>query len=255
MRTSNTEKKKRETESNYNKCGSLMKIIKYVDSRNVYVEFQDEHRYVKKVAYHHFKNGQVRNPYEKTIYGVACIGDTSAVIKSKQFKYSYQIWISMITRCYSDKDLARRNTYRDCFVCDEWLCYEYFEKWFDENYYEIEGETMNLEKDILVKGNKIYSPNTCVFAPRTINSLFLKNNVKRGELPIGVNMIGDRYEAHMTRKNKSHHSAMSDTIEGAFNAYKEAKEKEIKRVADEYKDKIPQKLYEAMYKYKVEITD
>ena len=68
-------------------------------------------------------------------------------------------------------------------------------------------------------------------------------------------MIGDRYEAHMTRKNKSHHIAMSDTIEGAFNAYKEAKEKEIKRVADEYKDKIPQKLYEAMYKYKVEITD
>ena len=132
---------------------------------------------------------------------------------------------------------------------------EYFEKWFDENYYEIEGETMNLEKDILVKGNRIYSPNTCVFAPRTINSLFLKNNIKRGELPIGVNMIGNKYEAHMTRKNKSYHIAMSDTIEGAFNAYKEAKEKEIKRVADEYKGKIPQKLYDAMYSYQVEITD
>lgn len=36
---------------------------------------------------------------------------------------------------------------------------------------------------------------------------------------------------------------------------KEFKENYIKEVANEYKDKIPQKLYEAMYRYKVEIDD
>ena len=262
MRTNNTEKKKREAESNYNKCGSLMKIIKYVDSRNVYVEFQDEHRYVKRVAYHHFKNGQVRNPYEKTIYGVACIGDTSAVVKSKQFKYSYQIWISMITRCYSDKDLTRRNTYRDCFVC-----YEYFEKWFNENYYEIEGERMCLDKDILFKNNKIYSPETCMIVPERINMLFINQQRSRGEYPIGVSKWLDKRngqkwlivqcsinEGYESKLEHLGHFSLNEPFH-AFYTYKTFKDNYIKQVADEYKDIIPKELYNALYKYEVEIND
>ena len=117
---------------------------------------------------------------------------------------------------------------------------------------------MHLDKDRLIKGNKIYSPKTCIFVPQTINSLFIKNNSVRGELPIGVsrNKKTKKYASNITIESTcSVFLGYFDTPEEAFYSYKEAKEKEIKRVADEYKDKIPQKLYEAMYNYEVDIND
>ena len=120
---------------------------------------------------------------------------------------------------------------------------------------------MNLDKDILVKNNKIYSPNTCVFVPTNINTLFTKSNKSRGKYPIGVFFHKDanKYEAHCSifynGKSKLKHLGLYNTIDDAFKVYKESKEANIKQIADEYKDKIPDKLYEAMYKYEVEITD
>lgn len=92
--------------------------------------------------------------------------------------------------------------------------------------------------------------------PQRINLLFVKSNKSRGELPIGVikNTYG-KYEAQISVVNNRKRLCGFNTPEEAFYAYKEVKEKYIKQVADEYKDKIPQKLYEAMYKYEVEITD
>ena len=121
---------------------------------------------------------------------------------------------------------------------------------------------MELDKDILFKGNKIYSPNTCVFVNKTINCLFTKSNKIRGDLPIGVklgknNKYVSQYSYYDFIKKKKIKKGLGyyNTIEEAFNSYKIAKENNIKRVADYYKEKIPKKLYEAMYNYKVEITD
>ena len=77
-------------------------------------------------------------------------------------------------------------------------------------------------------------------------------------MPIGVYSVkgrSNKYASHFNSCNKLINLGTFPTIEEAFDAYKIAKEKEIKRIADEYKDKIPQKLYDAMYSYKVEITD
>lgn len=82
--------------------------------------------------------------------------------------------------------MTKMATYKDCSVCDEWLCYANFEKWYDDNYYEVNNEEMNLDKDILVKENKIYSPNTCIFVPQRINALFIKGKGRRGQFPMGV---------------------------------------------------------------------
>lgn len=127
-----------------------------------------------------------------------------------------------------------------------------------ENYYEIEGSIIDLDKDILIKGNKVYSPETCIFVPHEINSLFLKNDNKRGNLPLGVSLhkSSGLYGARSKVYGKGYVSAgYYKTIEEVFVAYKQQKESNIKEVADLYKDKIPQKLYEAMYSYEVEITD
>lgn len=92
----------------------------------------------------------------------------------------------MMRRCYDPKYHEKEPTYKGCEVCKEWLNFQMFAEWYYKNHYEIEGQRICLDKDILLKGNKIYSADTCIFVPHRINSLFVKSYKLRGELPIGV---------------------------------------------------------------------
>ena len=107
--------------------------------------------------------------------------DEPAYINGKQLKF-YNVWKSMICRCYSEKCQARFPTYRDCSVCNDWLLLSKFKEWFDANY----RTGMSLDKDILIQGNKVYSPDTCRFVPEYINSLLTDAGAIRGNLPCGV---------------------------------------------------------------------
>ena len=165
----------------------------------------------------------------------------------------------MLERCYDPYRLNKYPTYIDCYVCDEWLCFQNFAEWFYQNYYEIENERMHLDKDILVKGNKIYSPETCVFVPNRINTLFVKQQRKRGEYPIGVSphKRADVLQASCNISEKQEYLGRFSLNKPfqAFTCYKNYKENYIKKVADEYKNLIPSELYEALYKWEVEIND
>ena len=196
----------------------------------------------------------------KKTYGHG-ICDISGVENGKQMKY-YETWKGMLRRCYSNKYHKKEPTYKNCEVYEEWLLFSNFKKWYDENYYQIDNDLMCLDKDILHKGNKIYNPNDCVFVNRIINNLFTKSNNIRGELPIGVRKSSNgKYISQLSyynfKKGKKNKKTLGKyiTIWEAFQVYKKAKEENIKRVADYYKDKIPLKLYEAMYRYDVEIDD
>lgn len=116
----------------------------------------------------------------RRLFDIGYIGNTTTMSKGGRDKHkkSYRCWSHMLERCYSEKYHKMRPSYVDCEVCEEWLCYETFEKWYDNNYYELpSGERVELDKDILVRGNKIYSPQTCVFLPQTINfAIALKKN-------------------------------------------------------------------------------
>ena len=122
---------------------------------------------------------------------------------------------------------------------------------------------MHLDKDILYKGNKIYSPSTCIFVPNRINTLFTKSNLTRGKYPIGVNIDNKthKFRARCSIFDNINKKVIRVTLGSynneieAFQCYKRFKENYIKEVAEEYKNLIPTKLYEAMYKYEVEITD
>lgn len=241
-------------------CGEIAIIVNYANCNDITIQFEKTGELVK-TTYSRFKKGSVKSHFTPSVFGKGYIGYEKTIDKNGELYDSYIRWTSMLRRCYYYKHLKARPTYRDCYVCTEWLNYSNFKKWYDENYYEIENQTMNLDKDILVKNNKIYSPNTCVFVPTNINTLFTKSNKSRGKYPIGVFFHKDtnKYEAHCSifyngkRQNKS--LGFYNTIEDAFKVYKEIKEAEIKQIADYYKDKIPDKLYKAMYNYKVEITD
>ena len=173
----------------------------------------------------------------------------------KENRKTYKTWQSLLQRCYDTKLHEKYPTYKNCTTCEEWHNFQNFAKWYDENYYEIDGEIMCLDKDILIKGNKVYSPETCIFVPRRINILFTKTDANRGNLPIGVTQKNDKYVITMRINKKFVSNKSYKTPQEAFKVYKYFKEKYIKEIADEYKDKIPVKLYNAMYKYKVEITD
>ena len=146
-------------------------------------------------------------------------------------------------------------TYRGCLVAEEWHNFQVFAKWFHENYKPEYMQNWHLDKDILVKGNKIYSPETCCFIPVEINLLLGKSKSKRGEYPIGVIKTKNRYIAVIGHEKRKIHIGSFLTINEAFIAYKNFKEKCIKEVADKYKDQITAKTYQALYNYKVEITD
>lgn len=204
------------------------------------------------------------NRYTSTVCGVGYLGEGKYVsaIYNKERKSphtkQYQCWINMLRRCYNEQAPQHR-WYKDVVVCDEWLNFQNFAKWYDENFYIINDEIMNLDKDILIKGSKFYNPETCVFVPKHINLLVINHKESRGVLPIGIVLDkrkkSPRYEADVFMNNKSIYLGMFDTIEEAFQAYKQAKEKYIKQIADEYKEYIPDKLYQALYNWEIEITD
>ena len=242
-------------------CGELAFIVEYVDARNITVQFKATGELVK-TQYYAFVKGLVKSHFTPSVYGVGITGLEPTVDEETGEQLdSYKCWFSMLNRCYSVKFQERQPTYIGCSVSDDWLYYPNFKKWYDKNYYKIDNKTPNLDKDILVKGNKIYSEDTCVFVPKFINTLFVKRQKTRGNLPIGVSYHKARkkYQAqlsmHKDGKKTTKHLGWFDTPNEAFEVYKRAKEDYIKEVADNYKDEIPAKLYKAMYAYEVEIND
>ena len=215
------------------------KVITYID-----IYFPKYNCIIYKETYSHFNKGHIKCPYEPRVYGVGYLGEGEySFLKNKNI---YDKWVQMLKRCYDDNYLNKNKSYLNVKVCEEWHNFQNFAKWYEENYYEIEGEKMQLDKDILVKGNKIYSPSTCIFVPQRINNLFEIKN-KSNSLPLGVSKHGNKFRTRIDNKYSSF-----DTVEEAFEYYKTYKENLIKQVADEYKPYIPQKLYKIMYNYKIE---
>ena len=251
------QRKERLKEINVNRQGYSMKVIEYYDSRNMIIEFQDEYKTRVKCTYRGFKNGEIKNPNHKTVESVGYmgLGEYSYTTNPE----SYKKWCDMIIRCYNPYELNKHPTYIDCYIEDEMLCYQNFAKWYEENHYEIPNEALELDKDILYKGNKIYSKNTMILVPHRINCLFTKSSSKRGEYPIGVNYY-KKYNCLVVRcqtlERRVHlgYFSLNEPFK-AFTTYKNFKENYIKKVADEYKELIPAELYKAMYEYEVEIND
>ena len=241
----------------YSNNGEKMVIIRYGSRTDIDVEFEDG-MIVEHKQYGNFKIGNVKNPMTASVCGVGFIGKGKFKPYDENGKATkcYNTWVHMLRRCYDPKYQEKHPTYKGCTVCKEWWNFQVFAEWYYSHYYEFEGQRMELDKDILNKGNKIYSVDTCVFVPQFINTLFTKRDNERGEYPIGVSKNGNKYVALLCKGNgRPIALGTYPTPTEAFLAYKLAKEQYIKEVAEKYKGKIPQKLYEAMMKYEVEIDD
>ena len=250
-------------ERNYNNFGSEMVIVNYNGCMDIDVYFPEFDWIFKHAKYNNFKKGEIKCPYERRFYNVGYLGEGKyKVSENGKNTRVYDTWKAMLQRCYSEKEHERHPTYIGCEVYEGWHNFQNFAKWYKDNYYEVGNEKMCLDKDILFKGNKIYSPDTCIFVPETINKLFIKNDKNRGESVIGATLCKNgKYQAQCniinpeTGKSKQEYLGLYDSQEKAFQVYKYHKERNIKQIADYYKIHIPQKLYDAMYNYEVEIDD
>lgn len=168
---------------------------------------------------------------------------------------SYLRWHDMMNRCYNEKFLENHPEYKGSTVCDEWLNYSNYKVWFDQN--KIVGMSLDADKDILFKGNKEYSPATVAFVHHAINTLFVNGKKKRGDLPVGVfyDQEKNKYRAGMSFMGETIKLGTFDSVEAAFARYKEYKEDFIKDIAEQYRDEIPDKVFQAMINWKVEIDD
>lgn len=245
--------KNREGEVNINYQGYEMIIIKYTSNVDIDIRFLNNGSTRFNKGYKEFKKGNIKNLYHPEICNVGFCGDGK--YNATHHSKCYDVWRSMIRRCYN-KNGEHYKYYKDVTVCGEWHNFQNFAKWFEENYNSEIMKGWQLDKDILVKGNKTYSPKTCCFVPQEVNKLFTKRDCERGNYPIGVCKIKtNKYSVQFTQNSKNIRFGIFSTPEEAFQVYKEAKEQYIKEIADKWKNLIDPEVYEAMYNYKVEITD
>ena len=238
------------------KSSGDFKILKYDDARNVEIQFLKT-GYHKVAEMKEVRNGNIKDPYSPSVFGVGILGTKylSAVngVRTKE----YVLWKSMLERCYSDVLKKRCPTYEGCEVSDKFLYYEYFYEWCNKQI-GFSNKDWHLDKDLLVKGNKLYSENTCVFIPSEINTLLTKREASRGENLIGVcwSKTHKAFRAMVCKnRGKPGHLGYFKTEIEAFRAYKQAKETFIKEQANKWKDKIDIRAYEALMNYQVVITD
>ena len=265
MGKSEEQKRERLGEERYNNRGQLMKIIEYNKRNDIVVEFQDEYAAKVHTQYGNFKNGNVKNPYAKTVYGVGMIGNKYRSQINYKHTKEYITWKGILQRSFNKDFKEKHPTYRDVTCCNEWLLFDNFYEWLhsQENFDKwINNSNWSVDKDILIKGNKIYNPNTCTLVPQIVNVLFTKRDNDRGKYPIGVyyNKRENNYRAQCENPYATHRDSKIgsyNTQKEAFCAYKEYKENIIKFVAEtEFNNNnITEACYNAMMNYEVEITD
>ena len=238
------------------KSSGDFKIVKCNDSKNVEIQFLKT-GYETTVQLGNIKNGKVKDPYVPSVCGVGIVGTKYPVSEGCRGTKEYVLWKDVLRRCYSDDFKKKQPTYKACEVSDKFKSYEYFYEWCHSQIgFGVDG--FEIDKDLLIKGNKVYSEDSCVFLPAEINMVLVKCTASRGEHLIGVSWHNTK-KAFVARvrknKGKTEWLGVFKTEIEAFNAYKEAKESFVKEQAEKWKSQIDDRAYEALMNYQVEITD
>jgi hypothetical protein len=236
------------------KDGKQFIVTEYVNRDEVYVKFLTTGFETKTIA-SCVRKGEIKDPMSPTVLGVGVTGLCN-IRENGNLIPEYVYWRSMLQRSYHEKSKDKRLSYKGCSVSDNFKYFPYFKEWCTKQVgFGIKGWC--LDKDILIKGNKEYSPETCCFVPPKVNTLILNRKALRGDTPIGVhfNKTQNKYQANCQVNGKLAFLGYYKTVEEAFNAYKKAKEAYIKEVAEEWKDQIDPRVYEALINWTIEITD
>lgn len=190
------------------------------------------------------------------VYGVG-ISDLPTKSNGKLIR-EYYLWRGILERCYSERLLAKNPTYSGCFISEEWKTFSNFKKDII-NIKNFDRVGWNLDKDLIVKGNKEYGKDTVCFVPQDINKLVINCKGARGEYPIGVyfkrSMKTKPYAATCAAFGKTKHLGYYASVEEAFNAYRIFKEEQIKLKALSYRNELDIRVFQSLMNWKIEIYD
>lgn len=167
-----------------NDYGTL-EVIDYKHAKNITVRFLGT-GFITTVQGDNMKRGSVKDKLYPTVFGVGCIGDGkhNSWENGRQSPI-YMKWKNMLERCYSSEWHEKQPTYTDCTVCDEWLNYQNFADWYIKNHPK-DGCKYQLDKDLIAIGNKVYSPEVCIFVTSKINRFICENQRRKGKYLTGV---------------------------------------------------------------------
>lgn len=232
------------------KWGDL-EILKYEGRREVKIRFVNS-GVVRTTRAELIRKGVVEDVTVPSLFGVGFlgVGDYSPAEHKKEHVH----WKGLLERSYCEKLAIKRPSYLEVYADFTWHNFQNFAPWCHTQKGFI-NRGWELDKDLLFKGNKIYSPDTCVFLPPEINVVIVRGT-RKGQLPIGVTHSehGSGYRAYCSNKGKTL-SKRASSIEECFEWYKNTKEAVIKSLADEYSQLLDEVALEALYTYEVEWGD
>lgn len=199
------------------------------------------------------KEKKGRGPGKKLVYGVGVNDSTTATqlevaeqdpltgkVKRKVIWKCpfYSKWVDMLRRCFSYEIDTKFPSYKSCEVCEEWISFSNFRTWMSKQ--DWEGKA--LDKDLLIPGNKLYSPETCLFVDQKVNNFITDSKKVRGSLPLGVHYdkYSGKYKAQISMKSpgvtKTKMLGRYNTPELAHEAWLKAKIEKAKDLAKEIDD-------------------
>ena len=195
----------------------------------------------KDVCNVHLDHKNISNPNIPTLFGRGYLGimDGRTMLNGKRTK-EYELWSAIFKRCYSEVALKTHPSYRGCEIHPTWYSFPQFCADLPQlqNYtlWEQGGKEYQLDKDIKVKGNKIYSKDTCMFVTKTEN--IIQRNLT-GKTFVGTRLSDGYTEEFVNMKLFAKTNNLYDTCIGRCASGKQGKHKGWTfKIKEEQEEKI-----------------
>lgn len=245
------------------KQGSEFTIIDVKNRGNITIEFNDSFKFRQTVSLMDIARGTAKNPYFPSVEGVGYVGVGKYVISTsdkdgnRKDSEAYDVWRSMMRRCYNQACQEKHPSYKGCSVNLIWHCFQNFAYWYYNNPYRQKG--WHLDKDLIVRGNKEYGPLRCAFLPPEVNyAMRTSSKDRRGEYPTGVykHQSNGKFVARIGVKgNRQVELIQTFDLEEAVQAYKTAKEGYISEVGEKWQGLIDQRVVDSLKNWTVREDD
>lgn len=231
-------------------------VVGYAGAHDVTVKWQDGS--VQRTSTTYVKSGNIKPAFQPSVCGIGYPGYPMLKGDKDSSDKAYLHWVGMMKRCYDPKTRAmpKNLSYFDCTIDESWHNYSVFKSWAEAQV-GYDAECNHIDKDILVKGNRVYSAETCVLLPSIINLAISKGSTKGkpSNLPIGVTQIDSGFVSRCTTDKGREYLGFFKTPSLAFSAYKECKECYIKKIAEDWRHVISEAAYVALLNYVVQEDD
>lgn len=224
--------------------GDLAVVVSVGSNRKCTIKYLDSFGYEQELRTDNLVRGKFKNPYKPVVYGFGYIGVgiyRTSYKGSRKKTLEYQAWKDMLKRCYSKKFLEKNKSYLGCSVSEEWLNFQVFAEWYtkQKNY----GKGYHLDKDLLIKGNKVYSKESCSLLPVEVNTAISvrADYVERG-LPECVQRTpSGRYVVRVRSLEEGSYVGTYDDLDDATQSSLVARSLRVKELHDKYEDCLSEK--------------